>query len=69
MLQQDTPATQNTILVEQKQGHAIQMEHGQTKNQPARVSFVNGQRGTNLSDEVEENRENRNEVLEEGVCQ
>ena len=42
------------------------MEHGQTKNQPARVSFVNGQRGTNLSDEVEENR---NEVLEEGVCQ
>ena len=45
------------------------MECGQDKNQPVRVSFVNGQRGTNLSDEVEESRENKNEVLEEGVCQ
>ena len=34
--------------MEQRQGHAIQMEHGQTKNQPARVSFVNGERGTKI---------------------
>ena len=47
------------------------MEDGQAKNQPARVSFVNEQRGTNLSGElkVEETRENKIEVLEEGVCQ
>ena len=71
VLQQFTPATQNMILVEHKQGHAVKMEDGQAKNQPARVSFVNGQRGTNLSGElkVEETRENKIEVLEEGVCQ
>ena len=48
MLQQDTSAWKATILMEQRQGHAIQMERGQTKNQPARVSFVNGERGTNI---------------------
>ena len=71
VLLQVTPATQTTILVEHRQGHAVKMEDGQAKNQPARVSFVNGQRGTNLSGElkVEETRENKNEVLEEGVCQ
>ena len=71
VLQHLTPATQNMILVEHKQGHAVKMEDGQAKNQPARVSFVNGQRGTNLSDElkVEESKENKKKVSEEGVCQ
>ena len=71
MLQHLTPVTQNMILVEHRQGHAVKMEDGQAKNQPARVSFVNEQRGTNLSGElkVEETRENKIEVLEEGVCQ
>ena len=47
MLLQVTPATQTTILVEHRQGHVVKMEDGQAKNQPARVSFMNGQRGTN----------------------
>ena len=45
MLQLLTPVTQNTLLVEHRQGHAVKMENGQAKSQPAGVSF--GQRGTN----------------------
>ena len=44
VLQQVTPATKNTILLEHGQGYAVKMEGGQVKNQPARVSFVNGQK-------------------------
>ena len=45
VLEQITPATQATILLEQSQGYVVEIEHGQAKNQP--VSFVNGERGTN----------------------
>jgi hypothetical protein len=46
VLEQLTPATKTTILVEHRQGLAVKMDSGQAKNQPARVSF-NGERGTN----------------------
>ena len=41
MLQRLTPVTQDTILVEHRQGHAVKMEDGQAKNQPVRVSYMN----------------------------
>ena len=69
VLQQFTPATQNTILVEHRQGHAIQMEHGQGKNQPVRVSFMNGagREEPNWINSLEESGESKYE--EEGIYQ
>ena len=54
MLKRLTPAGEAMILMEHRQGYAAKMEGGQAKNQPVRVSFVNGQRRTNLSDKIED---------------